>query len=82
MMAAVMMTLLVPLILRGGTAIRIGQYFTVYMMVSLPWIMERSNMRKIYYTAMIGVLVLSLITTPAMEYHFFWNSTGSYIYGF
>lgn len=82
MMAAVMMTLLVPLILRGGTAIRIGQYFTVYMMVSLPWIMERSNMRNMYYATMIGVLVLSLIITPAMEYHFFWNSTGSYIYGF
>lgn len=81
-MATVMMTLFVPLILRGGTAIRIGQYFTVYMMVSLPWIMERSKLRNMYYAVMIGVLVLYLIITPTMEYHFFWNSTGRYIYGF
>lgn len=82
MMAAVMMTLLVPLILRGGTAIRIGQYFTVYMMVSLPWIIERSKMKNFYYLIMISILILSIITTSSNDYHFFWDSTGNYIYGY
>lgn len=82
MMAAVMMTLLVPLILRGGTAIRIGQYFTVYMMVSLPWIIERSKMKNFYYLIMISILILSIITSSSNDFHFFWDSAGNYIYGY
>lgn len=82
MTAAVLMTLFVPLILRGGTAIRIGQYFTVYMMLSLPWINERDRNKSLLYLVMITVLSLFLLFTSSSDYVFFWNSKASYEYGY
>lgn len=79
--AAVLMTLFVPLILRGGTAIRIGQYFTVYMMLSLPWINDRSQNKSVLYLVMISVLLFSIVSIPS-EYVFFWDSVTSYTYGY
>lgn len=80
--AAVLMTMLVPLILRGGTAIRIGQYFTVYMMLSLPFIIERISMKKFYYTLMLSVLTYYIIISSSSSYLFFWDRPIAYIYGF
>lgn len=82
MTAAVLMTLFVPLILRGGTAIRIGQYFTVYMMLSLPWINERNQNKSLLYLVMITVLSLSLLSSSSSDYVFFWNSKAVYGYGY
>lgn len=79
--AAVLMTLFVPLILRGGTAIRIGQYFTVYMMLSLPWINDRSQNKSVLYLVMISVLLFSIVSIPS-DYVFFWDSVASYTYGY
>lgn len=80
--AAVLMTLFVPLILRGGTAIRMGQYFTIYMMFSLPYIVERLGKKEnFYYSVMVSVLVIYVFITSDSTYSFFWNALSSYYLG-
>ena len=82
LIAAILMTTFVPLILRGGTAIRIGQYFTVYMMLSIPYIMERIKRRNLIYGIMTVTLIVNILFASQNNYLFCWESSSGYIYGY
>lgn len=70
--ATIFMTLFVPLVSLNGTMIRIGQYFTFFMMLFLPYILDRLPLREITYFVAISILItLSLLST--YEYYFYWE---------
>lgn len=69
--ALMMISLTVPFIVVDGAMIRISQYFTIYAMLILPYIILRSNNQLIYY-GIIGAL-LYLAFRSNFEYHFFWE---------
>lgn len=75
----ILMTLFVPLIFLDGTMIRIGQYFTLYMMLSLPIIFPHVKYGKITQVIMILYLTYAIIKTP-IEYNFFWTNNPIFIY--
>lgn len=75
----ILMTLFVPLIFLDGTMIRIGQYFTLYLMVSLPLVFDQTIYRKIAYFTCILILALSIFTSRN-EYHFFWENVPGFSY--
>lgn len=75
----ILMTLAVPLIFLDGTMIRIGQYFTLYLMVSLPLVFERVSYRKVGYFGCIAFLSCGIFTSVNM-YHFFWETVPGFIY--
>ena len=74
--AAVMMTLAVPLIVLDGSMIRIGQYFTIYMMLSLPYIVDYTYSKNMY----LGMIVILCFLTyiQPQTYHFFWETLSGY----
>lgn len=71
--ALVLMTITVPLIMHDGTMIRIGQYFTIYMMLSLPFVIDMSVDRRNLYGIMMIVLLYYILQSPS-DYHFFWEN--------
>ena len=73
------MTLAVPLISLDGTMIRIGQYFTLYLMVSLPLVFERVSYRKVGYFGCIAFLALKVFTSDSV-YYFFWENVPGVTY--
>ena len=75
----ILMTLFVPLIFLDGTMIRIGQYFTLYMMLSLPIIFLQVKYGKITQLLLILYLTYAIIQTP-IEYNFFWTINPIFIY--
>lgn len=70
--AAVMMTLAVPLIVLDGSMIRIGQYFTIYMMITLPTILDVNPNRKQFYWGMMAFLIYFIVLKDS-DYYFFWQ---------
>lgn len=77
--ANILMTLAVPLIFADGTMIRIGQYFTLYMIISLPLIFDRSSYRLMAYFICIAVLAFRVFTTGNV-YYFFWEMVPGFTY--
>lgn len=75
----ILMTLTVPIIFLDGTMIRIGQYFTLYIMVSLPLIFDCTSYRKIAYWLCIVFLSFRIFTSNDL-YYFFWETVPGYIY--
>lgn len=75
----ILMTLAVPLISLDGTMIRIGQYFTLYLMVSLPLVFERVSYRKVGYFGCIAFLALKVFTSDSV-YYFFWENVPGVTY--
>lgn len=75
----ILMTLSVPLIYLDGAMIRIGQYFTLYMMVSLPYVFDHVSYRKIAYTICITFLIFRVLTSSNV-YHFFWEHVPGFLY--
>lgn len=69
--ALMMISLTVPLIVVDGAMIRIGQYFTIYSMLFLPYIIQHSKNTILFYSAIGALLYLTLTTN--YEYHFFWE---------
>lgn len=74
-----LITFLSPFILLDGTLIRLGQYFTVYLMLIVPYAIDsiRSNriLRiSIYWIMIITLMALSLKQTS--PYYFFWQTIG------
>ncbi len=71
-----LLTLTVPLINLTGTMIRIGQYFTIYMMLLVPYaidiIVKRKN-RIIFYMCFVAALILLCLKSGSFEYQFFWQ---------
>ena len=75
----ILMTLTVPLIFLDGTMIRIGQYFTLYMTISLPLIFDQSSYRKVAYFGCIAFLAFRILTSGGM-YYFFWEKVPGFMY--
>lgn len=75
----ILMTLAVPLIFLDGTMIRIGQYFTLYMTISLPLIFDQSSYRKVAYFGCIAFLAFRILTSGGM-YYFFWEKVPGFMY--
>lgn len=75
----ILMTLAVPLIFLDGTIIRIGQYFTLYMTISLPLIFDQSSYRKVAYFGCIAFLAFRILTSSG-EYYFFWETAPGFMY--
>lgn len=75
----ILMTLFVPLIFLDGTMIRIGQYFTLYMMVSLPVLFLKVKCGRIIQLIMILYLSFTILRNP-VEYSFFWTYNPIFLY--
>lgn len=75
----ILMTLSVPLIFLDGSMIRIGQYFTLYMTVSLPLIFDKTHMRKFLYITSIVFLSYQIISSGS-KYYFFWETVLGFYY--
>ena len=69
--ALMMISLTVPLIVVDGAMIRIGQYFTIYSMLFLPYIIQHSKNKMLLYGIIGALLYLSF--SNSFEYHFFWE---------
>ena len=71
-----LLTMTVPLISLNGAMIRVGQYFTLYMMLLAPIALDSFSAKgsnKIYYFGMIAALVLLSFNSGAFDYSFFWQ---------
>lgn len=76
--ALILMTVTVPLIVLDGTMIRIGQYFTIYMMLSVPYVIRRKYNKRLFFFL---ILILCLMTFSRYdEYHFCWESIAGRLY--
>lgn len=74
--AIFLMITFVPLILVDGTLIRIGQYFSLYMMVFMPVVLNHLKIdnftRNTMYTLIMSFLIFMSLRIP-FEYEFFWQ---------
>lgn len=68
----IMISLTVPLIVVDGAMIRIGQYFTIYSMLFLPYIVHQAKNKVLYYGLLIALLFLAF--KGNFEYYFFWEN--------
>ena len=75
--AIVLMTLTFPLIILNGSLIRIAQYFTIYIMLVLPYIIDKLQDKKLYYIA-ITLILSFFIVTRSSDYFFFWHQNSQY----
>lgn len=71
-----MTILLTPLIMLNGSMIRMGQYFTLYLMVILPMAVREQlpdkNMQNITFCSMIGILIFMALQSNIV-YYFYWD---------
>ena len=71
-----LLTLTVPLINLTGTMIRIGQYFTIYMMLLVPYAIDfiaKGKSRQLFYLSSIAALILLCLKSGSFNYQFFWQ---------
>lgn len=73
MSALVLMTVTFPLILQDGSLIRISQYFTIYMMLSLPHVLDRLKNGSVMYLG-ITILLAMYVFINSGDYFFFWEN--------
>lgn len=69
--ALTMISLTVPLIVVDGAMIRISQYFTIYSMLFLPYVIKHTNNWYLYCGISFALLYLTF--HDSFEYHFFWE---------
>jgi transmembrane protein EpsG len=70
------LTFLVPLINLNGSMIRMGQFFTVYLMLLFPYTIDFSVTKKdrpLVYSISVTILIFYILQS-SVEYEFFWNS--------
>lgn len=77
--AAIMMALSVPLISLDGSMIRIGQYYTLFLMITLPFIFDRLHNKRLFYLTTIILLTYSILN-DSIVYHFFWENVSGFNY--
>lgn len=73
-----LLTITVPLISLNGAMIRIGQYFTLYMMLLVPIaidLISKGKERRVLYFGMIVALIFLSLKNSSFEYSFFWQVT-------
>ena len=71
-----MLTLTSPLITLNGAMIRVGQYFTLYMMLLVPIAIDsisKGEIRRFIYWGMIVALVVLTLRSGDFDYFFFWQ---------
>lgn len=72
-----MLTMTAPLISLNGAMIRVGQYFTLYMMLLVPVAIDsiaKGLERQIYYIGLIAILILMTFRSGIFAYHFYWQN--------
>ncbi len=73
--AVMLMTFFVPLILLNGALIRIGQYFSLYLMIFIPLIINKVTEPKfgiLFFSIAIFSLIFLSLRDP-FTYYFFWQ---------
>lgn len=71
-----LLTLTVPLINLTGTMIRIGQYFTIYMMLLVPYAIDmiaKGKIQRIFYVSFVAALIFLCLYSSSLDYQFFWQ---------
>jgi len=71
-----MLTMTAPLISLNGAMIRVGQYFTLYMMLLVPAAIDsiaKNVERTALYIGMIAALVFLTMRSGDFDYYFFWQ---------
>ena len=71
-----MLTMTAPLISLNGAMIRVGQYFTLYMMLLVPLAIDSiasRDERRILYIGMITALIFLTLRSGDFSYYFFWQ---------
>ena len=71
-----MLTMTAPLISLNGAMIRVGQYFTLYMMLLVPAAIDsiaKNVERTALYIGMIAALVFLTMRSGDFNYYFFWQ---------
>lgn len=71
-----LITMTVPLISLDGAMIRIGEYFTLYMLFLVPMSIEnifQKRFRWMVYVFLTGVLILMGLRAGGLSYTFFWQ---------
>lgn len=79
-----LLTFFTPLILLDGSLIRIGQYFTIYLVLIVPFLIDftikNKKLRKPIYVFSVLVLIYLTLSSP-QKYYFFWeNVQFNYLY--
>lgn len=72
-----MLTITAPLITLNGAMIRVGQYFTLYMMLLVPIAIDnfsKGENRRFIYFGMIVALIALTLKGDGLEYYFFWQN--------
>ena len=72
-----MLTMTAPLISLNGAMIRVGQYFTLYMMLLVPVAIDsiaKGFEKQMYYIGMIAILILMTFRSGIFAYHFYWQN--------
>lgn len=72
-----MLTMTAPLITLNGAMIRIGQYFTLYMMLLVPFAIDsiaKNRDRLFLYIGMIAALIFLTLRGGGFKYYFFWEN--------
>ena len=72
-----MLTITAPLITLNGAMIRVGQYFTLYMMLLVPIAIDsfsKGESRRLIYFGMIVALIVLTLKGDGFEYYFFWQN--------
>ena len=75
--SVILMTITFPLIIQNGSLIRLGQYFTIYMTISLPYILDQIREKHTYYQGICVVLTFFILKSSS-EYHFYWENILEY----
>lgn len=71
-----MLTMTAPLISLNGAMIRLGQYFTLYMMLLVPIAIDsisKNRDRNFIYAGMILALIYLSLRSGEFDYYFFWQ---------
>lgn len=71
-----MLTMTAPLISLNGAMIRVGQYFTLYMMLLVPFAidsMSKDKERTVLYFGMMAALIALTLLGGEFKYYFFWQ---------
>lgn len=70
-------TMTAPLISLNGAMIRVGQYFTLYMMLLVPmaidFMFKSINNRRVVYYGFIAILLVMSFRSVVFRYYFFWQ---------
>ena len=73
-----LLTMTAPLTSLDGSMIRIGQYFTFYLMLLVPYAIDeiinvKIDRRLLYYSSVAFLISIDYISNNGFTYHFYWQ---------